>query len=548
MGPSRIRKVLIGVLLGALTMPPSSIAEENEASKGKCLTPFIINARITPLENVDLQRRVILGRPSTEVSILSPSGKYRIHYDTSSGSLNLPAMVDGNGNRIPLSYSHYVDTVACIFDSVWAAEITTFSFEPPPADSGGGGGNEYDVYIQDLGANNFGYTQSEASLVDPPEKPNPRCPSYIVIDNDFGSGFRTMGVPAVCVTAAHEFFHAIQIGGYGFWNLEEFYFYEMTAESMESVVFPSVKDYVKDIPNYFGKIETIPLYANIGFPGHEGEFPGYERAIWGIFLIQQYGIQFMRSIWERIELDRPFSAMVNAFTLKSLPLEQAFSTFSMWNFYTGARADTNQYYRDGKLFPPLRMSPLQNITSTAFTFEQTAKSYTMQVLPATRNSDTVYYIITNVDTKDALSAMHQAFTYALDVSPQLVPGWSALPNGMSYRFTVDDARNWSIVPVQSIGFFSSAETVPFPNPFNPKRSLLNFPVPRGTTSNATLYVLSSSMELIAEVNPAIVPIVGKQCYQWNGKNSRGELVPSGIYFYVLKAEGLDVKGKIAVVQ
>jgi hypothetical protein len=343
----------------------------------------------------------------------------------------------------------------------------------------------------------------------------------------------------VKVTAAHEFFHAIQLGGYGTW-FDEFYFYEMTAESMEQVVFPSVKDYVYDIRAYFNNIEHIPLYSY--------NEVGYERAIWGIYLVQRYGIQMMRTIWERVELERPIPAMVSAFTSEGISLQEAVATFGMWNFYTGNRADTIHYYKDGNLFPPLNLSETQYITTSAYTFQRIAKSYTMQYLCAIHNTDTVYYIISNANTSDALSATHEMFSYALDVSPQSVPGWSSLPNGTSYRFTVDDARNWSIVPVQSVGFFSSAETAPFPNPFNPKRSPLNFPVPRGTTSNATLYVLSSSMELIAEVNPSIVPILGKQCYQWNGKTNRGELVRSGIYFYVLKAEGLDVKGKIAVVQ
>jgi hypothetical protein len=51
------------------------------------------------------------------------------------------------------------------------------------------------------------------------------------------------------------------------------------------------------------------------------------------------------------------------------------------------------------------------------------------------------------------------------------------------------------------------------------------------------------MELIAEVNPAIVPIVGKQRHQWNRKNPRGELVPADSIFISSKPKELTPKEK-----
>jgi len=528
-------------LLGGTLMMASLLYGEGGATTGKCLTPFVSTARSRPIENAGLQRRLLAGRPLNELSTLSPSGKFRIHYDTSSASQNLPAMVDGAGNRIPLSYAQYVDSVAMIFDSVWKAEISTFNFPPPPADNNAGGGNEFDVYVQDLGANNFGGTQPETEIPDVPAKPNPRWISYIVIDNDFGIGFRTQGIPAVRVTAAHEFFHAIQLGGYGLWDENEVYFYEITAEAMESVVFPSVKDYVKDIYLYFRRIESLPLYDS-------NRDDSYGRAIWGVYLVQQYGIEIMKSIWEQVALLRPMAALDKALLLYGISLQQAFATFALWNYHTGFRADTVRYYRDGPLFPTLNIAETQNISLTPYTFQRTARSYTMQYVRVIRNTDSVYYSITNANTIDAVDTVHGVFAYTLDVSSVIASGWSALPNGMSYRFFVADARNWSLIPFSAAGFFSSSETAPFPNPFDPKRSSLLFPMPAGTRANTTLYVFSSSMELVAEANLPAVSILGKQCYEWNGKNNKGGFVSSGVYFYVIKADGIDVRGKIAVVR
>jgi hypothetical protein len=450
-------------------------------------------------------------------------------------------MLDGAGNRIPLSHMQYVDEVAMIFDSVRMAEISTFNFPPPPADSNTGGGNEYDVYIQDLGANNFGYTQPETEIPDVPSKPNPRWTSYIVIDNDFGIGFRTQGIPAVRVTAAHEFFHAIQLGGYGLWDDNELYFYEMTAEAMESVVFPSVKDYVKDIYTYFNVMDLLPLYdSNINL--------AYGRAIWGVYLVQQYGIQVMKSIWEQVASQKPFAALDKALSLRSTSLQQAFATFSLWNFFTGVRADTILYYKDGNLFPQLRFSETRDITSGAYTFLRTAKSYTMQYVRAIRNSDSVDFKISNVNTADALADSHQVFSYSLAVSPNVVSGWTALPNGISYSFNAGSLLTWRVLlGTDSVGIFSPLSASPFPNPFRPRETpAIYFPLSSIKISEITLYIFSSSLELQAQITPRYD--YEKKSVLWNGRNSKGELVGSGIYVYILKGEGIDVIGKFAVVQ
>lgn len=520
-------------------MPPFLLGQESPSIKGKCLTPYIINPRLQPTEHLELRQSLLSGRPQTDVSILSPGGKFRIHFDTSSANQHLPAMVDGNGNRIANSHYQYADTVAQIFDSVWRAEITTFRFVPPPSDSAGGG-NEYDIYIQDLGPNNFGYTQPETTFVVTPGKMNPRLPSYIVIDNDFGYGFRTKGVAGARVTAAHEFFHAIQVGGYGTW-FDDFYFYEMTAESMEPVVFPSVKDYVNDIKAYFNNIESIPLYAS-------GSYPGYERAIWGVYLTQRYGIQLMAKIWERVELERPMPAMVNAFTLENISLPQAFASFTLWNFFTGVRADTILYYKDGNLFPPLNFSETRDITAGVYTYLRTAKSYTMQYVRAVRSSDTVDFKISNVNTADALADSHQVFNYSLGVAPDVVSGWSALPNGISYNFNVSSPFTWKVlVGADSVGIFSPLNASPFPNPFRPKDTpAIYFPIPSSRVSEITLYIFSSSLELQTQMIPQYD--YERKSVRWDGRNSKGEFVASGIYFYILKGEGIEVKGKFAVVQ
>ena len=88
-------------------------------------------------------------RPVMQTSILSPSGKFRIHFDTT--GTNQPAMVTSDGIAIPNTTNQYVDTLAKILDIVWQTEIDSFGFAPPPSDGGRGGGDELDVYVSNLG-------------------------------------------------------------------------------------------------------------------------------------------------------------------------------------------------------------------------------------------------------------------------------------------------------------------------------------------------------------------------------------------------------------
>ncbi len=503
---------------------------------GKCLTPMFVNLRIHPSHGTKLERVMIGGRPVLETSIVSPGGKFRIHFDTSTASANLPAMVDQNGNRIANSTQQYVDTVAAIFDSVWNTEIGEFNFPAPPSDNGVDGGNEFDVYIQDLGVNSFGYTDWDTNTAVNPTAPNPRYPTWIVIDNDFGKGFRTMGVAAIEVTAAHEFFHAIQVGGAGVW-LDDFQYYEMTAESMESRVFPAVKDYVFDIRPYFNYIESSPLYLS-----YSDQAPGYERAIWGVFLMRRFGTQIMRTWWNDITSMRPWPALEEAITTSNSGIEREFVQFSLWNFNTGTHADTVKYYPDGKLFPPLHIADSQPVAGGSYTFAGASQSYVSHYFLATLNTDSTFFIVSNVNTGDARSAAHNTFGFSLTASQ------SQQGNSIVYLFSVPDAANWKVTSSTSIGELAASAEEPFPNPFDPAKSVLLFPISEDPSANPHIYIFTSSFSLVSDIQSPVITFAGKRCISWNGLDSKGHRIASGIYFYVISNGNSQQKGKFAVLQ
>jgi hypothetical protein len=532
---AELSSLIIALFFIASAGGPDSLRNGLDSYSGKCLTPLFVDLKIHPSHTIRLEHVMVGGRPMLETSIVSPSGKFRVHFDTSAASSNVPAMVDQNGNRIANSVKQFVDTVAAIFDSVWNTEINQFAFPAPPSDNGADGGNEFDVYIQDLGANSFGYTDWDDNTAINPLASNPRYPTWIVIDNDFGTGFRTKGIPAIEVTAAHEFFHAIQVGSAGVW-FNDFQYYEMTAESMESRVFPAVKDYIFDIGDYFKYIETSPLYLS-----YSNQTPGYERAIWGIYLMKRYGTQIMRTWWNTISSMQPWFALEQTISWNGSAIGEEFKQFSFWNFKTGIHADTVNYYPDGKLFPPLHIEDSESVAGGSYTFAGASQSYVSHYFLATVNSDSTYFIVSNANTEDARSSSHSTFGFSLTASQQ--------GNGITYSFSVSDSWNWKVtaLPQGEVEIVSTEK--PFPNPFYPaKNDKMYFPVGNDSLSVSSIFILTSSYSLVNEIQSPVEIRAGKRCISWDGRDSKGRHVASGIYLYIISDKTGERKGKFAVLQ
>jgi len=153
---------------------------------------------------------ILQTRPSLDTSIVAD--RFRVHFDTT--GLNTPALLDSSHTRIPGTAFAYADSVAAIAAYVYSYETSILGFPPPPSDGGLGGGPEYDIYIEDLGVGLYGLTTPDIDVVE-----GGTSSTFIEIQSDFSfvnpPGNR--GLPAMRVTIAHEFIHAIQIGNYGFW-------------------------------------------------------------------------------------------------------------------------------------------------------------------------------------------------------------------------------------------------------------------------------------------------------------------------------------------
>jgi hypothetical protein len=181
------------------------------------------------------------------------------------------------------------------FAAVWDLEVGTYGYLAPLPDSSGGG-PETDIYFRDLGGNKaplFGYCTTD----DPnatPSNPFTDVSAYCVVDNDFAD-FGTSQTPDDFrgVTAAHEFFHAIQ---FAYDWLEDLWLMEGTAMFMEGQFRPDVDDRILYLGNSVLISPRTPL--DRGADGFE-----YGAWIYWRFLVEHFGELddplIIRHIWER---------------------------------------------------------------------------------------------------------------------------------------------------------------------------------------------------------------------------------------------------------
>jgi hypothetical protein len=224
--------------------------------------------------------QTILARPSADGFTCDAGRALCFHWRTSGRHATSPQDVSKTRNT---------------FAAVWDLEVGTYGYLAPLPDSSGAG-PETDIYLRDLGGNKvslFGYCATDDPAA-APSNPFSDVSAYCVVDNDFAE-FGTSQTPDDFrdVTAAHEFFHAIQFA-YD-WR-EDFWLMEGTAMLMEGQFRSDVDDRVLYLGNSVLNSPRTPV--DRGADGFE-----YGAWIYWRFLVEHFGELgdpiIIRRIWER---------------------------------------------------------------------------------------------------------------------------------------------------------------------------------------------------------------------------------------------------------
>lgn len=225
-----------------------------------------------------------------------------------------PDLADADGNGVP----DYVDvTSAVLQEEVWATEIAGYGFRPPKGDLGSqphnGGDARLDVYIADVGDFGFyGYcTTDDPDLEEvlSGDRGFLDMSAYCVVDNDFAPEqfpVGASGLDALRVTAAHEFFHAVQFA-YDFF--EDLWILESTATWMEDEVYDDVDDNYQYLSA--GALKKPRRSLDTGTA-----FAMYGNFVWWRYLTEHLDRDVVRRTWERADASEE-AAFGNEYSIKA---------------------------------------------------------------------------------------------------------------------------------------------------------------------------------------------------------------------------------------
>ena len=512
------------------------VISSKDADNHKCAFGLVSDVRLNFDKFTASQKSVIaslLSRPSTDTSIVSPSGYFRIHFDTKAKT---------NEDNRP---AYNVNELALAADSAFSFEVGVLGYPVPPGDNGVGGDDKYDIYIQNI--TDYGYTQPEELT------PNNLWISYMVIDSDMGytklTGefvkFYTTGIKAAMVTAAHEFHHAIQVGGYTYKPVDRYY-HEISSTAMEEFVFGGINDYLFYQSSYFD------------YPGKTiSQYSGYSLSIFNLYLKERFGYPVLKRIWENINNNRALKAINMTLEEFSASFKGEYSGFNTWTYFTGFRTIPGKYFKNARLYPVLKPTMSLNFVAPEKMImvdtEPVSCNLLLYVNTAPSIPDSVYAIVSNSDYKNGYEDIYSTThcDYYLSSSPAAGARKIYSDYYVRYQTPVPEVlKDINVVNNELIGgnVIVTAEEIgdPFPQPFNYSRhNNVAIPAAKGVSDESLLYIYTMSMKLVYSGSLKVIK-TDKLFVRWNGLDDSKSRLPNGVYFYVTKRDDTILKGKLVI--
>ena len=263
------------------------------------------------------------------------------------------ASTDSDHNGVP----DQVDTTRSDLAHVYAKEVEKMGYRSPRTDTASGdhGSNgKLDIYLGDLGEQGlYGYCTTDQ----PHANRLPKVSAYCVLDNDYDPRQFPEHTPLqnLQVTAAHEFFHAVQ---YAYDWLEDLWFMEGTAVWMEDQVYDGVND------NRQYLVYSPLSYPEVPVDFNDQTYQPYGSWIFWRFLTEWAGKgrrddpTLIRQVWISAGRGANYStrALTKVLAARRTSLPEAFRTFGTWIRNPG------RYFREGSHYSPAQQERRFTVT------------------------------------------------------------------------------------------------------------------------------------------------------------------------------------------
>ena len=491
------------------------------------------------------------------------NGMFRYHY-TTTGS-NAVSTADTNSNSIP----DYIEQMSAELNYVVAVELTMNSFTEPPSDdwysanNDNGGSGAYDVYVRNAGGGVYGYVQPEyyannntgnnehSSGVNEVNA----FTSYMVMRHNY-NGFGNTELENIQVTAAHEYFHAVQMG-YDGW--EENWVTEATAVQFEEIVYDEVNDCYQYMSSWFNSPQqSLNLDSSNRWYGSfiffeyvnshlsdEAIREFWEQSITHDSYYGDYSVQTLDEAFD--DLGSSFAEMLNGMSVANRIMSSA-SAVSPWDY-----EEADSYSASLATFDTVSYSAGTDETVTSTNLQENAAQYIRL-----NSADPVLATLTNDDGPDSYLELHAIMSYGdsawtvwsgspINIDPTdayqvyfVVVSQNDAGSDFDYTLTFTDGE-MSTEPEIPLHF---AVSNAYPNPFNPQT---NINIDLAADQKVQVHIYDIQGRLVQTLYDGELN-VGSHILTWDGSAMNGKAVPSGTYFVRLNGDGMENWQKVTLLK
>lgn len=522
------------------------------------------------LPNEKKGNQILINRrpPLAEFSELSPSGRFKIHYDTT-GS-NAVSATDANNNDLP----DYIDSVMFFMDSAYSFEVNRLGFPAPPFDAVDN--TSYDVYIVQLGKGTYNFYGENLAgtygVTFPEDNIATNCgfksTAFMFLDNDYSERdtlvpgsrnrtYRDTGIVALKITAFHEFHHVVQLGIRS--NVSR-WFMEMTSVWIEQYSFPNILNFQQYVRPVFRNTQEFCLTCPRNVDGSYGH---------GIFLemiAKSKSPNIIRDAWIRIgSCSEPLQSLDTVLLQASSSLKETWCSAMDWAYYTGHRAQQNRYFDSASTYPIIEPdnNSIDNQKYTSPSFSRTISLYPFQfkllrvLLPRDLSStnDTVDFLVTNTNIEAFNPGGSPSQDFTITIANEPFQGSKQI-GSLAYHYTMIMGNDVCVREYNINGFTTTTPSGVFPEPFKPSRGdqTLYLPVPNGTAIDAMVVVELTTPEgfiffrqrlpitlLDNKTRVVSVLLTGNEAVQ-----KILDSVSSGVYLYSVTSGESNAIGKFSI--
>ncbi|MBC9733240.1 MXAN_6640 family putative metalloprotease [Nocardioides marmotae] len=242
-----------------------------------------------------------------------------------------------------------------VLQKVWRHEVKKMGYRPPAKDGRRGGNGKFDVYLKELGSKGlYGYCVPEYRVAGRKWVAS----GYCVLDNDFAQAqFGAPPAQSLKVTAAHEFFHAIQ---FAYDYNEDRWLMESTATWMEE----RVADGVDDNRQYLSASQVKQPASSLDVFQPSG-FAQYGNWTLWEYLGRRFGNGIVKKVWNKAGAFKGAPNMYSTKALRKAIGGKGGGFASVFAAYAASNTSPARYYPEGAAWPKAGFSKRVTLSKSA---------------------------------------------------------------------------------------------------------------------------------------------------------------------------------------